>query len=178
MIVDAPCSKGTRTTHRIMVAIKLLGRLSLPWLILGFAVGFAAVYMIEPKRRVVVEFPSPYNAGQVTYVGHHGDAIDGDGRIAKCFQFRAEPVICPDDRKLISVQPKPSDDREKFMTSGSDMGGGMMGGCPSMASMFLQDGVDQLSPQHCGSSCTCRECIGAGCLPCRDCPRLTAAVLE
>lgn len=110
--------------------VQLLGRLSLPWLIMGFVVGLFATWMVAPKKRVVIEFPSPYNAGHVTYTGEGG----------RCFQYRADIVQCPDDDKDITAQPLPRKDVEKFEAD------------PSC--MFLQDCAEQLHPRGaCATSC-------------------------
>jgi hypothetical protein len=51
---------------------------------LGF--GLLYVYCVSPRPEVVVKFPSPYNAGQVTYRDPHVDT---------CFKFKATQVTCP-----------------------------------------------------------------------------------
>ena len=62
---------------------------------LSLGVGFLIVYLITPPPQVVVKFPSPYNAGKVTY----GDKTQG------CFVFDAKSTECPLDKSLIKPQP-------------------------------------------------------------------------
>lgn len=109
----------------LQARMKLLTRLSLPWIVVGFAVGLVATWLIRPKRQVVIEFPSPYNAGRVTYGAAEG----------KCFQYRADSVKCPDDGERVTVQPVPRD--EPFCAQDGPSG--------------LQDGPDELSPHACKS---------------------------
>jgi hypothetical protein len=73
----------------------LLSKLSLPWLIGAFAVGLLLTYLIQPKPRVVIKFPSPYNAGKVLYRDEENT----------CFRFRADKVSCPRDKAILKPQP-------------------------------------------------------------------------
>ncbi len=67
----------------------------------AFAVGLLFCYLVTPARKVVVKFPSPYNAGQITYK----DNADN------CFKFNADEVDCPQDRALVRPQPVMEDFR-------------------------------------------------------------------
>lgn len=61
----------------------------------AFAVGLLAVYITTSPPQIVYKFPSPYNAGKVTY----RDKEDG------CYVFSAEEVSCPADKNQIKPQP-------------------------------------------------------------------------
>lgn len=61
----------------------------------SLAVGLFVVYITNPPPKVVVKFPSPYNAGNITY----RDKAD------TCYQYRAEKVSCPADKALVKPQP-------------------------------------------------------------------------
>lgn len=74
----------------------LLGQIRPVWFIGALAFGILYCYLVSPKPEVVVRFPSPYNAGKVTYTAKGGDT---------CFTFNASKVACPLDRKLIKEQP-------------------------------------------------------------------------
>lgn len=63
--------------------------------ILAFAVGLLFCYLTNPKPELVLKFPSPQNAGKITYK----DKADG------CYKYRAEKVSCPSDAKLVKDQP-------------------------------------------------------------------------
>ena len=68
---------------------------------LAFAVGLLCCQMLAPEPSVVLKFPSPYNAGLVTYDNDNGDD--------DCFKYDAEIVECPDDISLIRKQPRQED---------------------------------------------------------------------
>lgn len=65
------------------------------WFFGAFAFGLLCCYIITPAPKVVVKFPSPYNAGQVIYK----DSADN------CFKFNANAVPCPKDAALVKPQP-------------------------------------------------------------------------
>lgn len=69
------------------------------YFIVAFAVGLLFCYITHPKPNVVMKFPSPVNAGQVTYKNHDDS----------CYKYKAEKVSCPTDRNLIKPQPVVSD---------------------------------------------------------------------
>jgi hypothetical protein len=61
---------------------------------ISLGIGLFVVYIMSPQPKVVFKFPSPYNAGKVTY-------RDGDS----CFKVEAEQTECPFDQSLIKPQP-------------------------------------------------------------------------
>lgn len=63
--------------------------------ILSFGVGLLYVYLTQPPLKVVVKYPTPFNAGKVTY----RDSAD------TCFQFKANKVECPTDGTKVKKQP-------------------------------------------------------------------------
>ncbi len=81
----------------------LLGRINLKYFLVSFAVGLLACYIMAPPPDVVIKFPSPYNAGKVTYKDKAGT----------CFAFKADAQACPVDRSLIKDQPIMEDFRIK-----------------------------------------------------------------
>lgn len=64
--------------------MRLLGRLNMTALITSFAVGILYTYMVTPSPTVIVKFPSPYNAGKVTY----RDQSD------TCYKYKSDHVDC------------------------------------------------------------------------------------
>lgn len=64
--------------------MQLLGRLHLTALIASFAIGILFTYLMTPPPKVIVKFPSPYNAGKVLY----RDKSD------TCYMFKSESVDC------------------------------------------------------------------------------------
>lgn len=77
--------------------MQLLGRLNLMALVASFAIGIMLTYVIVPTPRVVVKFPSPYNAGRVLY----RDKAD------TCFMYRSDHVECSSADKPGEVLPQP-----------------------------------------------------------------------
>ena len=55
------------------------------WFFAAFAFGLLVCYILTPPPELVMKFPSPSNAGKVTY----RDKEDN------CFAFQAQPVACP-----------------------------------------------------------------------------------
>lgn len=72
--------------------MRLLGRLNMSALVASFAIGILFTYLATPAARVVVKFPSPFNAGKVLY----RDTSD------TCYMFRSDAVECAG-----SVVPQP-----------------------------------------------------------------------
>ena len=63
--------------------------------LISFAVGLFFCYISQPKPQIIMKFPSPYNAGKITY-------RDDDNN---CYKYKAEKVECPLDRSLVKPQP-------------------------------------------------------------------------
>lgn len=62
--------------------------------LIAFGVGMLYVYMNAPKPKVVVHYPSPYNAGAITYTDSAGT----------CFVFKANKVSC---QQKGEIKPQP-----------------------------------------------------------------------
>lgn len=62
---------------------------------IAFAVGLLYCYVSKPKPQIVVKFPSPTNAGRITYKNDDGS----------CYKFEANKEACPIDKNLIKPQP-------------------------------------------------------------------------
>lgn len=73
----------------------MLGKINPFYFFISFAIGLFFVYIITPPPEVIVKFPSPFNAGSVTYK----DKADA------CYIYKADKVSCPRDRSLIKPQP-------------------------------------------------------------------------
>ena len=73
----------------------MLSKIHPIYFIIAFTFGLFFCYLTHPKPQVVMKFPSPYNAGQVTYKGEDDS----------CYKFKADKVECPMDRSLIKAQP-------------------------------------------------------------------------
>lgn len=77
--------------------MQLFGRLNFSALVISFAIGILYTYLVTPPPRVVVKFPSPYNAGKVLY------RDDADA----CFMFKSDPVACEVPEPGHAVLPQP-----------------------------------------------------------------------
>jgi hypothetical protein len=75
--------------------MSIFGNINRLAFVVAFAVGLLACYLIAPAPKVVVKFPSPWNAGQVVYK----DKSDA------CYMYKAEAVACPRDKTLVKPQP-------------------------------------------------------------------------
>lgn len=80
--------------------MKLLGRLNVTALVASFAIGILYTYLVTPPPRVIVKFPSPYNAGKVLY----RDKSDA------CYMFKSDTVACegghePGSKHAVLPQP-------------------------------------------------------------------------
>lgn len=65
------------------------------WFFLAFAIGLLYCYISKPAPQIVMKFPSPYNAGKVTYKKEDGS----------CYKVRANKSECPLDKSKIKDQP-------------------------------------------------------------------------
>jgi hypothetical protein len=59
--------------------------------IIGFIIGMCYIYQKQPPLIEKIIYPTPHNAGKITY-----KTVSGD-----CFQYNAETVECPEDKSLI-----------------------------------------------------------------------------
>jgi len=59
------------------------------WIFL--AIGFFVAYMLLPKPKIVYKYPTPENAGKVTYVDNTG----------VCYRYKAREVPCPADKSQV-----------------------------------------------------------------------------
>lgn len=73
----------------------MLSKIHPIYFIIAFTAGLFFCYLMHPKPQVVMKFPSPYNAGRVTYKGED----------ESCYKIKADKVECPVDRSLIKAQP-------------------------------------------------------------------------
>lgn len=70
-------------------------RLNWPVFLVSFGIGILYIYIANPPPKIILKFPSPYNAGKVIYRDKADD----------CFVFDAERLECPKDGKQVKKQP-------------------------------------------------------------------------
>jgi hypothetical protein len=61
----------------------IFDKLSPLYFLLAFIVGLMVCYVMEPKKKMILKFPSPTNAGKVTYVDKQG----------QCYKYNVENNI-------------------------------------------------------------------------------------
>jgi hypothetical protein len=72
----------------------MFDKLNLTFLVISFSIGIFYVYVTAPSPEVVLKFPSPFNAGKITYK----DKSDN------CYKYVHEKVNC---EKSANVKPQP-----------------------------------------------------------------------
>lgn len=83
--------------------MSVLGNIRPIFFFFSFTIGLLICYVMTPPPQVVVKFPTPFNAGHITYK----DKAD------TCFRFDASKVACPRDKSVIRMQPLAEDFRQK-----------------------------------------------------------------
>ena len=73
----------------------MFGRIKPLYFFAAFAIGLMFCYILTPPPKVVVKFPTPFNADETIYV----DPSD------TCYKYAAESVSCPLDKDTIRAQP-------------------------------------------------------------------------
>lgn len=66
------------------MSMSLFGRLNMTALVVSFTVGVLFTYLLTPPPKVIVKFPSPFNAGKIMY----RDNADA------CYKFKSDAVDC------------------------------------------------------------------------------------
>ena len=70
---------------------------------IGFIIGMCYIYQKQPPLIEQIVYPTPFNAGKITYNNKNGD----------CFQYTAEVVNYPEDESLIKQHTIASDTPSK-----------------------------------------------------------------
>lgn len=63
--------------------------------LLALCVGLFYTYISAPAPKVVIKYPTPYNAGKVTYLDDAG----------VCYRYKIKEVACPIDKTKIKQVP-------------------------------------------------------------------------
>jgi hypothetical protein len=70
-------------------------KFNIPIFILAFSLGFLYVYLFGPTHKVIIKYPTPFNANNLIYHDTTGD----------CYKYTPKKVECPDDPTKITEQP-------------------------------------------------------------------------
>ena len=73
----------------------LLNYISIPVFIISFSIGLFFVYVLGPKMKKIIIYPSPENVNKVLFK----DNADN------CFYFKPVEVSCPSDESKITGIP-------------------------------------------------------------------------
>lgn len=65
------------------------------YFIVSFAFGIFLSYIFTPSPQIVIKYPTPQNAGHITYMD--------DGGV--CYRYEAVEVNCPEDKTMIKTLP-------------------------------------------------------------------------
>ena len=69
--------------------------ISLKIFLISLAMGLLFVYLSQPTPSIIYVYPTPQNAGNITYK----DKADN------CFTFQANEIKCPTDRSKLKTIP-------------------------------------------------------------------------
>lgn len=65
------------------------------YFLIALCVGLLYTYISTPPPEIVVKYPTPFNAGQVTYVDDAG----------VCYKYKVQPTSCPANPAKIKKMP-------------------------------------------------------------------------
>ena len=78
------------------------------YFIIAFAFGIFWVYIVTPPQEVVVKFPSPYNAGGITYKDKSDSCYKYEAQEVECSKFKWKPQPIIEDFRAKSAHAKKS----------------------------------------------------------------------
>ena len=65
------------------------------YFLIALCVGLLYTYVSSPLPQIVVKYPTPHNAGKITYVDDAG----------VCYRYKVSPSVCPKDAHKIKKMP-------------------------------------------------------------------------
>jgi hypothetical protein len=65
------------------------------YFLIALCVGLLYTYVSTPSPEIVVKYPTPFNAGKITYVDDAG----------VCYRYKVNPTTCPSDPDKIKNMP-------------------------------------------------------------------------
>lgn len=91
--------------------------LNAPAFIIALGIGLMVTYVTVPPPKVVIKFPTPFNAGKIVYAGSAppdglppgadagADIGHYPGQDDECYKYRAVEVDCDDYAGQVKPQP-------------------------------------------------------------------------
>ena len=80
------------------------------YFLVSLAIGMFLVYITTPPPEVIIEYPTPDNAGKVIYKDSNISDRDGEDG---CYTYMAKQVSCPTNEEDIMKTPFQSYNNEK-----------------------------------------------------------------
>jgi hypothetical protein len=80
------------------------------YFLVSLAIGMFLVYITTPPPEVIIEYPTPDNAGKVIYKDSSNSVRDGEDG---CYTYMAKQVSCPTNEEDIMKTPFQSYNNEK-----------------------------------------------------------------
>lgn len=63
------------------------------WMLYGFLLGILILCVMKKKTKVLIQYPTPYNAGKIQYK----DSLN------RCFKYNSVRTICSKNNKVITL---------------------------------------------------------------------------
>jgi hypothetical protein len=58
---------------------------------IALAIGLFFTYIFAPKKKIIIKWPTPENAGKLIYKDYS----------ELCYKYKANEIPCPDDKSMI-----------------------------------------------------------------------------
>ena len=62
------------------------------YFMISFGIGVFLSYIYTPEPKIVIQYPTPENAGKITYQDDAG----------VCYRYKALPINCPSDKSKLN----------------------------------------------------------------------------
>jgi hypothetical protein len=95
--------------------MSLWSSLNGPVFIIALGIGLLVTYVTVPAPKLVIKFPTPFNAGKVVYAGHPmtsaeekqegGKPPEFPADAGDCYKYKATEVDCKDYPGKVKPQP-------------------------------------------------------------------------
>ena len=60
---------------------------------IAFAIGIFFNYIFSPPKKIIIQWPTPENAGKIIYQGSNDS----------CYKYKANEIKCPNDETKIKI---------------------------------------------------------------------------
>ena len=77
--------------YRIYIMFRFTDYIDARAFFIAFAIGIFLTYVFSPKKKIIIKWPTPENAGKLVYKDHADS----------CYKYKANEIPCPDDKSQI-----------------------------------------------------------------------------